>query len=309
MIKSADVLYFHAEPASFCSAAFAQMQKTGLAVNVLAMPQDSARVIELLKDSPAESIVLISPFQFWQFMVENIGDLRKLDKPIISYVSEHVWGNPFEGYRQFEEFDNWAHFYVCAQDSDTKMMEAMGRKTVTMQGGWVATDLFEQGPPLSQRIQRLCFVGHTADYAPGIYSERRRMLGALQERGLVDVLQIPRADQTAPLVAQAFAQYAGVFCPPANGLCHSIRVFEAASAGALVVESQPLNKENVWFQKGIHRLFLDVGISGGDLCTFVEDLKFANWQHVATAGCDLVRSKYTPEKAWQWIFAAADNAL
>jgi hypothetical protein len=309
MIKNADILYFHAEPSSFCSAAFTQLQKTGRAVNIIAMPQDAGQVMQTLAASPADAVVLVSPFQFWKFLVENIGSLRKLGKPIISYVSEHVWGNPFEGYRQFEEFDNWADFYVCAQDSDTKMMQAMGRKAVTMQGGWVATDLFKPGPPLSKRIQRLCFVGHTADYAPGIYSERRRMLSALQERGLIDVLQIPRADQTAPLVAQAFAQYAGVFCPPANGLCHSIRVFEAASAGALVVEAQPLNKENVWFLSGVHRLALDVGISADDLCVFVEDLNFVNWQHVAKAGCDKVRTNYTPEKAWQWFFGEADKAL
>jgi hypothetical protein len=308
MIKNADVLYFHGEPASFCSAAFKQLQAAGMAVNVIPMPQDHDQVLRLLRASPADAILLFSPYQFWQFMVAHHDHLTTLGKPIISYVGEYTFGNAFPGYRDFEQMQSWADFYICATSSDTEIMRQMGRKAETMPL-WVATDLFSPGPPLAERIQRFCFVGHTADYHPGIYGERRRLLGALQSRGLLDVLNIPRHDQTAHLVAQAYASYAGVFCPPANGKGHSIRVYEALAAGALVAEAQPLDEGCEWFKDRQHRLALPEGITGDELCTWVEDLRFHDWQDTASRGRDFCRARMNPMEVWRSIFAAADKAL
>jgi hypothetical protein len=308
MIKTADVIYYHAEPASFCSAAFKQLQAAGLVVNAIPMPQDDGEVLRLLRASPADAIVFVSPVQFWQFMVAHHDHLTTLGKPLIACATEYTFGNAFPGYRDFEQMQSWADFYVCGQSSDTEAMRQMGRKAETLPL-WVATDLFRPGPRLAERIQKFCFIGHTADYHPGIYSERRRLLGALQQRGLIDILSIPRSDQTAHLVAQAYASYAGVFCPPANGKGHSIRVYEALACGTLVAEVQPLDLGGDWFKDRHHRLALPEGISGDDLCTWVEDLRFSDWQDTASRGRDFCRARMNPPEVWRSIFAAADKAL
>lgn len=308
MIKNADVLYYHNEPASFCSASFQQLQAAGMVVNSIAMPQDHDQVLRTLRASPADAIFLFSPYQYWPFMVACHDHLTTLGKPIISYVGEYTFGNAFPGYRDFESMKTWADFYICGQSSDTEKLREMGRKAETMPL-WVATDLFQAGPPLADRIQKFCFIGHTADYYPGIYSERRRLLGALQARGLIDVLSITRSDQTAHLVAKAYASYAGVFCPPANGKGHSIRVYEALAAGALVAEVQPLDAGCEWFRDRLHRLALPEGISGDDLCTWVEDFRFPDWQEVASRGRDFCRARMKPTEVWRSIFYAADKAL
>jgi hypothetical protein len=307
MIKSADILYLGEEPPSVGAHAFAQLERVGLAVNVIDFPQDHTAAISRLRNSSADCIALYSPFQLRAFLNQHGEKLRAIGKPIISLVAEYTWGNAFPGYRQFEEAFDYADFYVCGQSSDTEKMHHLGRKAETLPF-WVATDTFLPGLPLAQRIQRFCFVGHVNDYYPGIYNERRRLLGALQSRGLIDVLNIPRHASTAHLVADAYSKYAGVFCPPANGKGHSIRVYEAASCGALVAEVQPLDEGCEYFINREHRLALPEGISGADLCTWVEDLDFANFQAVASSGQRFCRARLNPLEVWRSIFAAADNA-
>jgi hypothetical protein len=308
MIKNADILYLGEEPASVAAHAFAQLQRAGLAVNLIDFPQQPDDVLRLLQDSPADAIALYSPFQLRNFIATYGETLRTLGKPVISIVPEYTWGNSFPGYRDFEEHDDYADFYICCQSSDTDQMRRLGRHAETMPC-WVATDTFRPGPPLAERIQRFCFVGHVNDYWPGIYSERRRLLGALQARGLIDILNIPRHASTASLVADAYAKYAGVFCPPANGKGHSIRAYEATACGALIVEVQPLDPDGEHFKDRLHRLALPEGISGDDLCTWVEDLRFPDWQEVATRGRDFCRARLNPCEVWRSIFAAADKAL
>ena len=308
MIKNADILYLGEEPASVGAHAFAQLQRAGLAVNVIDFPQDHTAVINRLRDSSADCIALYSPFQLRAFIHQHGDNLRALGKPIISLVAEYTWGNAFPGYRQFEEAADYADFYICGQSSDTEEMHRFGRKAETLPF-WVATDTFRPGPPLAERIQRFCFVGHVNDYWPGIYSERRRLLGALQERGLIDILNIPRHASTAHLVADAYSKYAGVFCPPANGRGHSIRVYEAASCGALVVEVQPLDPECEHFKNREQRLAMPEGITGDELCTWVEDLKFPEWQGIASSGQRFCRERLNPCEVWRSIFAAADKVL
>jgi hypothetical protein len=308
MIKSADILYLGEEPSSVGAHAFAQLQRAGLAVNVIDFPQDHGAVISRLRDSSSDCIALYSPFQLRSFIHQHGDELRAIGKPIISLVAEYTWGNAFPGYCQFEEAFDYADFYACGQSSDTEQMHRLGRKAETLPF-WVATDTFLPGLPLAQRIQRFCFVGHVNDYYPGIYSERRRLLGALQSRGLIDVLNIPRHASTAHLVADAYSKYAGVFCPPANGKGHSIRVYETTSCGALVVEVQPLDPGCEHFKDREQRLALPEGITGDELCTWVEDLRFPDWQGIASAGQRLCRERLNPCEVWRSIFAAADKAL
>lgn len=308
MIKNADILYFGDEPPSACALAFQQLQRAGLCVNAIPMPSPKDDVLAELRESPADCIALYSPFQFRQFMFEANKALSAIGKPVISIVGEYTWGNAFPGYRQFEEAGRWADFFICGQSSDTDRLREMGRKAETMPL-WTATETFRPGPPLSERIQRFCFVGHVNDYYPGIYSERRRLLGALQERGLIDILNIPRHASTACVVADAYSKYAGVFCPPANGRGHSIRVYEAAACGALVVEAQPLDPRCEHFKDREQRIALPEGITGNELCTWVEDLKFPEWQGIASAGQRFCRERLNPCEVWRSIFAAADKAL
>jgi hypothetical protein len=307
MIKNADILYLKDEPPSLCGRAFKELQRAGLCVNAIPMPWPPEDVLAELRESPADAIVLYSPYQFRDFLAAHGDELRAIGKPIISIIAEWTWGNSFPGYRDFEETEDYADFYVCSQSSDTEQMRRLGRKAETLPL-WVATDTFRPGPPLAQRIQKFCFIGHTADYWPGVYNERRRLLGALQQRGLVDVLAIPRHESTAELVADAYAKYAGVFCPPANGRGHSIRVYEAASCGALVAEVQPLNEGGEYFINREHRLALPEGISGADLCTWAEDLDFADFQAVASSGQRFCRTRLNPPEVWRSIFAAADKS-
>lgn len=308
MIKNADILYLGEEPSSVGFHAFEQVKRGGLAIHAIDFPQKPQAVVNLLRKSPADAIALYSPFQLRGFLHHYGNELRAIGKPIISLVAEYTWGNSFPGYRQFEEQSDYADFYVCAQSSDTEQMRRLGRKAETLPF-WVATDVFKPGPPLRERIQRFCFVGHVNDYWPGIYSERRRLLGALQERGLIDVLHIPRHASTAHMVADAYAKYAGVFCPPANGKGHSIRVYEATACGALVAEIQPLDLGCEHFLNQEHRLALPEGITGDDLCTWVQDLDFADFQAVASSGQRFCRERLNPCEVWRSIFAAADNAL
>lgn len=272
------------------------------------MPSQTEEVLAELRDSPSDCIALHSPFQFQNFMFEAHDALRAIGKPIITLIPEYTWGNIFPGYRQFEECKEWADFYVACQSSDTDKLRELGRKAETMPLA-VATDVFQPGPPLDSRIQKFCFIGHVNDYWPGVYSERRRLLGALQQRGLIDILNIPRDINTVPLVADAYAKYAGVFCPPSNGKSHSIRVYEATACGALVVEVQPIDTGCEHFKDRVQRLALPEGITGDELCTWVEDFKFTDWQGIASAGQKLCRERMNACEVWRSIFAAADKAL
>ena len=308
-MRTADFLFLAAEPASFAWAAMSQLRLTGTARRVIPMEQDHAAVMQMLRESDSDAICLISPFQFQGFLRQHHDQIRALGKPIIAYISEHTFGNPFPGYAAFEQERRWADVYACAQDCDTQSFRAMGWPAFTSRG-WVADDVFIPGKPLTERIQKFCFIGHTRDYVPGMYAERRRVLEAFAAAGVLDILNIPRAVETVQEVADAYARYAAVLCPPANGRGHSIRLYEAAATGALLVEvGQPLDPGNNWFIDQIHRIALRPGIPAETLTAWARGFDFTAHQKMASAAQNLVRSTMTPEAVWADIFAAADTAL
>lgn len=308
-MKTGDFLFLAEEPASFGWAAMTQLQRIGMARAIIPMVQDHEAVMAMLRESDSDAICLISPFQYQNFMRERHDEIRALGKPIIAVISEHTFGNRFEGYAVFERERRWADIYVCLQDCDTQEFRAMGWPSFTSKM-WVADDLFTPGKPLAERIQKFCFVGHTQDYVPGMYAERRRVLSALEQAGVLDILNIPRSVHTAKQVAEAFASYAAVLCPPANGRGHSIRVHEAAAAGALIVEvGQPVDPGNNWFIDGLHRVALPHGVPEAELAAWARSFDFCAHQHIAAAAQNMVRREMTPEAIWANIFAKADTAL
>ena len=308
-MKTGDFLFLAEEPASFAWAAMDKLHRAGMARKVIPMTQDHGTVMRMLRESDSDAICLISPFQYQNFLRERHNEIRALGKPIIAVISEHTFGNPFKGYAAFERERRWADVYVCWQDCDTQEFRGMVWPAFTCPP-WVADDLFLPGKPLAERIQKFCFIGHTQDYVPGMYAERRRVLAAFEEAGVLDILNIPRSVHTAQQVADAYASYAAVLCPPANGRGHSIRVHEAAAAGALIVEvGQPVDPGNNWFIEGLHRVALQHGIPEDELIAWARSFDFAKNQHIAAAAQNLARSEMTPEFVWSSIFAKADTAL
>lgn len=302
MIKTADMLYCGEEPPSYGFLAAENLKRAGVVFNAIEMPADG--VLETLRHSNSDAVVLVSPFQFRGWMMSNKDALRALGKPVLAVIPEYTFGNSFPGYAQFEnEAGDYADAYFCAQTSDALEFEKRGRKALPL-GLWVDTDTFVAGPPLSERIQRFCFVGHVGDYWPGIYEDRRRILAHMLEAGLVDVLQIPRHRDTAHLVAHAYASYAGVFCPPANGRGHSIRTYEALACGAHVVEVQKIDYGSQFLGWGqTVSNYEDIDAIKRRMAEFPRADK--HQAHI----CKTVRDQYNPPAVWLRMLAAADMLL
>jgi len=302
-----DVLYHWHEPPSFGALALADARALGVVNHAIPMTMaPAAQVYEALKTSDANAIVFASPAQYAEFFTQ-VPDLRGLGKPLISFATEWCYGNPITAYRNFQDSAAFFDFYACGQECDARAMRRLGRPSA-VSPLWVSTMAFRPGPPLHERKQRLAFVGDTTEYRPGIYATRRRMLSALQARGLIDIIQIPKGVPTAHQVACLYANYAGVFCPPSNGRGQSIRAYEAAAAGALILEAQPMESANEHFKAGRHRLALDPDISDSDLCDFVASLDFPQHQDIATRATELVQHHFTAAAILPQLVAAADNA-
>lgn len=308
-MKTGDFLFLADEPASFAWAAMTQLHHIGMARKVIPMVQDAEAVMRMLRESDSDAICLVSPFQYASFLRERHEEIRAIGKPIIAVISEYTFGNAFQGYAAFERERRWADIYVCLQDSDTQEFRAMGWPAFTSRA-WVADDLFVPGKLLSERIQKFCFVGHTQDYVPGMYAERRRILAALHDAGVLDILSIPRSVHTAQKVADAYASYAAVLCPPANGRAHSSRVYEVAATGALIAEiGQTIDHGNNWFMDGLHRVALPAGVPEAELVEWASTFDFSAHQQTATAAQNMARREMTPEVVWSDIFSKVDTAL
>jgi hypothetical protein len=301
-----DVLYHWHEPPSFGALALADARALGVVNHAIPMTMSpAAQVYDALKKSDASAIVFASPAQYAEFF-RQVPDLRALGKPLVSFATEWCYGNPITAYRNFQDSAAFFDFYACGQECDALAMRHLGRPSF-VSPLWVSTMAFRPGPPLRERKQRLAFVGDTTEYRPGIYATRRRMLSALQARGLIDIISIPKGIPTAHQVACLYANYAGVFCPPSNGRGQSIRAYEAAAAGALILEAQPMEPENEHFKAGRHRLALDPDISDSDLCDFVASLDFARHQDIATRATELVQQHFTAGAILPQLVAAADK--
>jgi hypothetical protein len=301
-----DVLYHWHEPPSFGALALADARALGVVNHAIPMTMSPAeQVYEALKKSDACAIVFVSPAQYSEFFTQ-VPDLRALGKPLVSFATEWCYGNPITAYRDFQDSAAFFDFYACGQECDALAMRRLGRPSA-VSSGWVSTMAFRPGPPLHERKQKLAFVGDTTEYRPGIYAPRRRMLAALQARGLIDVINIPKGIPTAHQVACLYANYAGVFCPASNGRAQGIRLYEAAASGALIIEAQPMEPENEYFKADRHRLALDPDISDSDLCDFVASLDFARHQDIATRATELVQQHFTAAAILPQLVAAADK--
>jgi hypothetical protein len=301
-----DVLYHWHEPPSFGALALADARALGVVNHAIPMTMSpAAQVYDALKKSDASAIVFVSPAQYSDFFTQ-VPDLRALGKPLISFATEWCRGNTITEYSDFQDSAAFFDFYACGQECDALAMRHLGR-SAAVSPLWVSTMAFRPGPPLRERKQRLAFVGDTTEYRPGIYATRRRMLSALQARGLIDIIQIPKGIPTAHQVACLYANYAGVFCPPSNGRAQGIRLYEAAASGALIIEAQPMEPQNEYFKAGRHRLALDPDISDSDLCDFVASLDFARHQDIATRATELVQQHFTAAAILPQLVAAADK--
>lgn len=300
------------EPPSWAWASMNKLKEVGIAKNVFSIAHQLAPVqtdydaiIDTLRESSSDAICLLSPTQYQDFMRKKYKDIHRIGKPIISFISEYTFGNIFGGYASFECERKWADIYVCGQDSDTLEFNRMGWPAITSKG-WVCSDAFPDGLPWRDRIPKFVFIGNTTDYVPNMYDERRRVIAAFQKAGVLDVIQVEKSRHTMDKVAEIYGKYAGVLCPAANGRGHSIRLYEAASTGALIVEvGQTLDQGNNWFVDGVHRVSLPQGMSENDLIAWAKNFDIMAHKSIASAAQKLVRETMQPEVVWTENFKRA----
>jgi hypothetical protein len=308
-MKTADVLYHWGEPPAFGELAMADALADGVVLNAICMGLSTdAAVLETLSKSRSDAILSVSPAQFGEFHTKNAATIRSFNKPLLSFTSEWCDGNPIRGYDLFDQSENVfdVRFYGQACDADNSVLR--GRLSF-LSSLWVSTTAFSAGPPVAQRKQKLVFIGDTNEYAKGVYAQRRRMLDALESNGLVDVLVVEKSIDTVAQVRNAYAEYAGVFCASSNGRSQGIRVYEAASSGAVVVEAQPMDVRNEFFKNGIHRIAIDPSLDAEALCQAVSAIDFVAIAEVAERGQALVREMYNPSAVFARMLATADKAL
>lgn len=306
-IKTADILFGADEPPSCCFLAYQDLIAAGLCINAIPMPMSQKLVIDVLRNSQSDCIVFFSPYQYADFLHDMGGELLKIGKCLICCVSEFTANNTHEGYRKFHQSWGGFDFYATSHACDQRWLTSLGKRAQLFPL-WVSTNLFSSANGSgTARIPRLCFVGHYVDYAEGVYAERRFVLNALKDSGMLDILDIPRHIATVPYVARAYSRYAAVLCPPANGFGHSIRCYEAAAAGALLVERQDVEPESNWFKAPEHRVAIPAGLNPKEFVDFVRSLDFKELRPVAEAARNHCLENFNPVTVWSSIFEAAST--
>lgn len=304
-MKTADVFFFHGEPPSFGMGLCLQLLRHGVCKTAIQMPSDPQKVLEALRASPADCIVFISPHMHGDFIRQHHAELRAIGKPLIGYVSEWVAGNDvFRDASDFHKEGDWLDYYAATQSSDVLWFRSLGMKS-DLAPPMFASELFPAAPADHPRIPELCYIGHNNAWK----TERLRVLQSLDQQGLVKGFSAPRTLDGAAGVAEIFRRYAAVVCPPAHGRAHSIRCFEAASSGALIVECQPLDDGNEFFIEGQHRVSFPVGLAGADICDFVRSLDYDKLKGIAQAGCELAHREFRAEVGFSRLLSLAANAL
>jgi hypothetical protein len=295
-VKTADVLFSCYEPPAFGFFAMLEAKHHGVVKNFFPMPQDPDLVIKSLRESKADAIILISPVYFADFFALKAKELLSIGKPIIELVCERTWNNPTI---QFHK--NWQEnrvfnpdYYFCILETDRKKMIEMGRKAYPLKL-FVSKNAFPKGKQLTERVQKFCFIGAVNQDLPGLYAERRRVLQALLNKNLIDIIQVPKGVTSNHVVSYAYASYGGIFCAPCNGNAQSIRLYEGALAGSFLFEVQNVLEANRIFFNNEHCLSFEEGIDEGELCDRIASIKFPEFQEMADKARDVVLENHLPQ--------------
>lgn len=304
-MRTADIVYFSGEPVSFGLGLCHQLHRHGLCRSAIAMPCDHDKAIDALRQSDSDCVVFLSPHAVGDFVRYKYDDLRDLGKPLIAYVSEWVAGDElFQEKRAFHLERDWFDYYAAAHSSDVAWFRSMGMKS-DLASMMFASDLFPRPPLDYPRRKQLCYIGHNNAWK----TERIRILSALDNEKLVKGYTAPRTLDGAAGVATIFRSFEAVLCPPAHGMGQSIRCYEAAASGALIVECQPLDEGNEYFIDGKHRISFPVGLPAKDICDFVRSLNYDQLRHIAEAGADLAHREFAAEVGFQKFLRSAETAL
>lgn len=305
-MKTADVLFSCYEPPSFGIFALSDAKEYGVVKNFFPMPQNPDLVIKTLRESTADVIILISPVYFGEFFALKARELVSIGKPIIELVYERTWENPtIEFHKNWQEnriFD--ADYYFCTLDTDRKRMVDMGRKAYPLKI-FASKNAFPNGPKLSQRVQKFCFIGAISEDVPGLYSERRRVLQALLGKNLIDIINVPKGITTNHIVSYAYGMYAGIFCAPCNGNAHSIRLYEGALAGGFLFEVQNVLEKNRVFFNNQHAISIPEGIGEQELCERIASTNFSMVAGMAENARELVLKNHLPQNVISEIICTA----
>jgi hypothetical protein len=300
----ADIVFWCDEPVSFGYGLCQQLSRHGLCNAAIAMPYNHAGVMQILQRSTADCVVFLSPHMHADFIRRHHADLLALGKPLLGFVSEWVAGNDvFPEGRNFYGEANWLHYYAAAQASDVPWFRARGMKS-NLTPLMFASDLFP-ALPWRGRIKELCYIGHNNAWK----TERLRILKILDEARLIKGFTAPRNLVGTNGIAALFRQFAATLCPPAHGRGQSIRCYEAAASGALLVECQPLDEGNEFFVDGQHRVAFPEGLPAKELCDFIRSLDYDRLRGIAEAGCALAHREFRAEVVFTRFLDAARKAL
>jgi len=304
-MRTADIVYFAGEPVAFGAGLCQQLQRHGLCHTAIAMPHDYSAAIEKLRASRADCVVFLSPHAVADFITTKHAELVSLDKPLLGYVSEWIAGNDlFPAGRDFHSQHNWLHYYSATQMSDVQWFRGLGMSCDFAQPMF-ANELFSLPPKDHPRKKKLAYIGHNNPWK----TERLRVLQALESQSLVDAFGPPTTIDGASEVAAVFQSYEGVLCPQAHGRAHSIRCYEAAACGALIVECQQLDDGNELFIDGQHRISFAVGTEAEDIRQFVRGLDYEKLRHIAKAGAEMAHEEFCAQVGFNRFLCQADKAL
>lgn len=305
-MKKADIVFYRDEPISFGFGLCHQLLRHGLCEAAIAMPYDHGQAMQILRESTSDCIVFLSPHMHRDFIRENHDNLLALGKPLLGYVSEWIFGNDtFPEARIFHREENWFHYYGATQNSDVDWFRSLGMKCEPVHL-MLATDIFHAPPSDQKRLGEMVYIGHNNPWK----TERIRIVNHLRDARLIREYSIPRTMDGAHIVAGKFRQFAAALCPPAHGRSHSIRCYEAAACGALVVECQPLDNGNEYFIDGVHRVSFPSDLPAAELCEFITKLyDFQQFTSIARNGHDFVHREFRAEVSFSRFLSAANRAL
>ncbi len=304
-MKTADIVYFSGEPVSFGLGLCHQLHRHGLCRSAIAIPCDHDKAMAVLRESDADCVVFLSPHAVGAFIRHKYKELLELGKPLLGYVSEWIAGdNLFVEKRSFHLEMDWLNYYGVAHSSDVAWFQAIGSRC-DMAPPMFASDLFPRPPGDYPRRKELCYIGHNNAWK----TERIRILTALDAAGLVKGYTAPRTLDGAAGVASIFQEFEAVLCPPAHGMGQSIRCYEAAASGALIVECQPLDEGNEYFVDEQHRISFPVGLPEEDICDFIRSLDYDNLRHIAEAGAKLAHQDFAAQVGFAKFLDNARKSL